>query len=455
MKLLIVDDEPLIHVSIEFSLKKLETGDIEIFHAYNGPQMFEQMAAVQPQLALVDIQLPGINGLQTIRQAKEQWPDTVYYVMSSYSEFEYAREALRLNVVEYLLKPLDPETLKKVIGQVRQWGAERDSKNRLQLESWLEGTLYSSRVCRPFPKGYTAMALLYTRDGKNPKADLPAFDGGVSIQLQTDSGTLCCLAARQQAPLESLRQMLTDTLPAAGTTLFLTDISENQSVLEAQIHLCLHAAPIRAFWGIQRVYGQSRLRSASEQEIEDARLWIRLGELLQGGDFSGYTGHIQKCGLALRKKTLSTRERGHLLRYLEAVTGGTIPPDSSVGEIEQFLTDAGNALLQNKNVDKLDLVLAYVAEHYCEDVSLATLAGAFDLTPNYLGGLLKNRVGVKYTDYLTALRLSKAKELLTLSNQSVRVIAEQVGYYSLSYFTKLFQEKEGCTPAEFRSRRKG
>ena len=82
---------------------------------------------------------------------------------------------------------------------------------------------------------------------------------------------------------------------------------------------------------------------------------------------------------------------------------------------------------------------------------MASLSERFGLTPNYLSTLFKKRLGVKFTDYLTGLRLDKAKKLLRTTRCPVRQIAGEVGYYSQSYFTKLFIDKVGCTPAEYRT----
>ena len=91
-------------------------------------------------------------------------------------------------------------------------------------------------------------------------------------------------------------------------------------------------------------------------------------------------------------------------------------------------------------------------QNFDQDISLATLSDQFDLTPNYLSSLLKKRLGVRFTDYLIRLRLERAKELLRTTQRPVRQVAEAVGYYSLSYFTKLFIDKVGCSPAEYRNR---
>ena len=105
-----------------------------------------------------------------------------------------------------------------------------------------------------------------------------------------------------------------------------------------------------------------------------------------------------------------------------------------------------------KSPDKLDAVLEYVNDHYAANISLEDIAQKFNLTPNYLSTLFKRKFGVKFTDYLTDLRLNRAKQLLAGSTLSVRAISEQVGYFSQSHFNKVFQKKENCSPLEYRSR---
>ena len=108
MNILIADDEPLIHVSIQYTIQALNRPDVTVFNAANGREMLAEMQRAPVDLALVDIRMPGMSGLEAIQQAKAHWPDTDYYIMSGYSEFEYARQAVHLGVAEYLLKPLPP-----------------------------------------------------------------------------------------------------------------------------------------------------------------------------------------------------------------------------------------------------------------------------------------------------------------------------------------------------------
>ncbi|MCC8126634.1 MAG: AraC family transcriptional regulator [Clostridiales bacterium] len=98
----------------------------------------------------------------------------------------------------------------------------------------------------------------------------------------------------------------------------------------------------------------------------------------------------------------------------------------------------------------MEQILCYIREHFSQDISLTEIADRYDLTPNHLGTQLKLRLGMRFTDYLTELRIARAKELLADSSLPIKEITLQVGYYSQSYFTRIFSQKTGSTPAEFR-----
>lgn len=455
MNILIVDDEPLIHASIEYELRMLNMGPVEIFHASSGEEMLTRMGEREMDLALVDVQLKGITGLEAIQQAKERWPDTTYYIMSGFSEFSYAQDAVRLRVTEYLLKPLEPEVLKKILVINQQKKELQRNQMASLLRGWLEGALHRHDVSNIFPAGYYGMILLQTWDLKGGAPCLPAQTSLEGARIPCDEGALTLLISRDREKLNTHRRELLGYSCVPGETLFLSRVERSAQALYEQLHGCLGQASVRVYNGLQRVYEYGRLPNLPDREKRNCDTWIGLAEAYRNGVFSDYSGRIPKAMAAFRGAKCSRMDSDHLREFLHTAMG-IIPEDTMDSEsLQKSLTTMGNHILQNKSVDKVELVLHYVGLHYCEELSLAELAQRFDLTPNYLGTLLKNRAGMKFTDYLAYLRLSRAKELLSTTRRSVREIAEEVGYYSLSYFSKLFQEKEGCTPAEFRNKRAG
>ncbi|QJD85014.1 response regulator transcription factor [Cohnella herbarum] len=125
----------------------------------------------------------------------------------------------------------------------------------------------------------------------------------------------------------------------------------------------------------------------------------------------------------------------------------------------QFLNDLGSYLIRNgkrEQDERTDRMIQklnrYIAEHLDEDLSLTVLADAVYLNPSYLSNLYKISTGRNISDYITELRVDRAKSLLAESHAKVQEIAVAVGFDTAGYFTRFFKKHVGVTPQEFRSR---
>lgn len=92
----------------------------------------------------------------------------------------------------------------------------------------------------------------------------------------------------------------------------------------------------------------------------------------------------------------------------------------------------------------------YIMSHFERDISLTKVAEHVDMNPNYLSSLFRQETGYTFINYLTLLRLTKAKALLKNTNKSITQIAQQVGYLDSKHFYKVFKKWENKTPLEFR-----
>ncbi|MGG1674918.1 response regulator [Neobacillus sp. NRS-1170] len=109
--ILVVDDEPRTRQGLKKTLDTWANGNYQIFTASNGEEAMDLMQKQKVHILITDIRMPEITGLQLLKIAKEQNIYPVIIVISAYSEFEYAQEALRLGVINYLLKPISKKAL--------------------------------------------------------------------------------------------------------------------------------------------------------------------------------------------------------------------------------------------------------------------------------------------------------------------------------------------------------
>ena len=97
----------------------------------------------------------------------------------------------------------------------------------------------------------------------------------------------------------------------------------------------------------------------------------------------------------------------------------------------------------------------YLEQHFHEDLSLKEVAAQVCLSPSYLSTLLKQYTGFNYTEYLTQIRIEKAKTLLKETDAKIYEISEQLGYQNVQYFNRIFKKCTGMTPLEFKNSIKG
>ncbi len=91
----------------------------------------------------------------------------------------------------------------------------------------------------------------------------------------------------------------------------------------------------------------------------------------------------------------------------------------------------------------------YLEQHYCEDISLEDVAEQVNISPQYFSKLIKKTTGFNFIDWLSMLRVKKAKELLTNSNLTVKEVCFMVGYKDPNYFSRIFKKRIGITPSEY------
>ena len=108
LKLMVVDDENIVIESIKYIVEKNFDSVVVVETARSGREAIEKAEAVKPDLIFMDIRMPGINGIDAIREIKAVYPQVEFVIISACEQFEYAKEAVNLGAVEYLLKPLKP-----------------------------------------------------------------------------------------------------------------------------------------------------------------------------------------------------------------------------------------------------------------------------------------------------------------------------------------------------------
>ncbi|MGN0779035.1 MAG: response regulator [Aristaeellaceae bacterium] len=115
---IIVDDEKWVIKSLKATLKGLEDVDFTA-EFYDGLSAYAYLRDSRPDLAFVDVRLPGMGGLELLRRAKEEKLPTLFIVISGYADFAYAQSAMLYNALGYCVKPFSREELTRVVDKAR------------------------------------------------------------------------------------------------------------------------------------------------------------------------------------------------------------------------------------------------------------------------------------------------------------------------------------------------
>lgn len=223
--LLIVDDEEIEREGmaqfIPWDTYKMKV----VGTARNGAEGLEKIAKYKPDLAIVDIKMPVMNGIEMIRKAKEQYPDMTFVVLSGYGDYEFTSQAMELGVRHYILKPCDEgkmiPVLNKAIAELEETRAQNARSEKVEAEA---------RLLKPYAREQLFRDLLQGRA-------LPQGSGTRQLldELGGEERSVLLLDFRLKCGFDSLERyvignMLGDLLPD-GTLLMTTGIDRDVLVL--------------------------------------------------------------------------------------------------------------------------------------------------------------------------------------------------------------------------------
>lgn len=456
MNILITDDEPLIHLSIEKLIKTcFETACV--FHAYTGHEMLILLETHNFLLAFVDIKMPGLSGLDAIEAARKTAPQTKYYIMSGFDEFEYAKQAIKLKVEDYLLKPLDKKTIQETIHSALQLDISRRRECKTVFRNWLESTLNHRESSLGKYENYYCSLLLITADHPDfPKETLldlmlPYTDNCVSAFAGDHIVFLCF--AKDISILRNIQQQLCSHPKQNGLTLFSSSILHSQEQLKQTLFQLLDYSCLRIIAGIETFYFLKPLTEYPPEFMPFCRCLLDWQKAFREKNYTRFANSCELiCGL-LQTSKIWEDHKNQVNTFIRC----TLDPSSSLPEnfsdLKKYFYDhAAKLLTTSPGQTLVHSIAEYLQTHFRNDISIAALSDHFGVSSSYISSLLKQELGIRYNDYITQLRLNYAKELLASTKQSIKEISSACGYYSQSHFTRLFTDHEHCTPTEYRKK---
>lgn len=392
-RMLIADDEPKIRKRIAALLDWPKLGIEVAGMAEDGRQALEMIANSSFDLCVIDISMPRMNGIDLIEGIRKTSPNMLCIIVSGYDEFTYAQHSIRLNVFDYLLKPLNAAALQKT------------------MESAVE-----------------------TLDARKQAA----------LSLEK---TLA-LVRKHIVPLRQsfLRELIYGVLSEEeicdhAETLGLHD-DGNYGILFIAVDPLLTSSFPQEYASLQPLNLVARDELLSDMGEEVVAVFDKFENLiiltLNGGD-----EETLSCAVKRSEEIMCA-----LGRKIAAVEAKTV---LRLSRTNSLYTD----WIERREHMKTPIlweIARYVDLHYDEpDLSLSRLAEEFHVSSGYIGRAFRQLTGKTFIDYLIHVRIRSALRLLDRTDLKIYEIAEKTGYSTQHYFCTAFKQVLGVSPSDYRA----
>lgn len=522
IRVLIVDDDVHCAEGVKYSIdwETLEIGGV--YTAYSMKQAQKILLHEEIHIILCDVEMPKGSGLELLQWIKEQGMKPVSILLTSYASFRYAKEAVKLGCMDYLLKPATGDDLTNVLKKAVICVKENREKDKYtQLAGYWNDNekerirrFWKEILSQDIPMDSTAISRQAEKEhlafdsqnrylpvifkvmrekkiqGQRRWADQLAEElenHSFSIHEQNivaSGGSRVLVIIEEKGGYDVswktmvhncrkivLRYEKTNNIFVAC---YIGKFMESGSLAPQYRRLCeLDADNVAEYTGVYILGEES---PSITYRCPDIEKWIRFyregkyddsyREIMEYVDQLVYDRQVnrevlehllqdlmQAFYIVLGEKEI----QAHLLFQGEEATELYQNAVCSVRNFKKWMEHINTktavyvklAANTNSVVSKIEI---YIKQHLGEELSRTNLAKHVFLSPDYLSRIFRQEKGISLSEYITDERMKKAKQLLCETNTSVGDIAYQVGYSNLTYFIRVFRERNHMTPVQYRDR---
>jgi two-component system response regulator YesN len=533
-KVLIADDDILFRIGLRMMIDWEGNGWEIIGEASNGVQAMEAVKSLTPDLLIVDMKMPHMDGAEVLQQLREQNANVKIIVLSSYDDYSYMRTALTKGAHDYLLKSeLSRELLVSALDKARQAILEEEQRNKeySRLKHQAEHSQYiayesffKSMIRRENPGRQEIMAEIKRYDialhdpcfsvavfSCDPSfLDDPSYgpekSEAILLSLFTIiQGTLrelphafvfrhefpgCFVAVvnhrGDDVVIDKMEKLAAKAIEAAK---LYTHVKMTAGIGGASAALAeLHGEYARAMEALKhRLLSDDAVINGRKLPAEDGQLrdYLKefqtlyddlLDELTKGSPESGETELLRLLEWIRERKSMRlliafcnelaswyNKELGHA--HMDGLTTGSpaylhAEELLSCGSYRQlasrFMARYGELRqaaipIRFKNLSlEIRKAAEYIHLHCDRDISLSEVASSVGMSKSHFSVVFREQTGINFVEYVTHVRVELAKRLLRNMNLKIYEVALKAGFDNERYFSRVFRNKVGLTPTEYR-----
>ncbi|MBU5351161.1 response regulator [Paenibacillus barcinonensis] len=510
-KVVIVDDEIAIRENIRNSVDWEKEGFHYCGDAPDGEMALPLIEECAPDILITDIKMPFMDGLELTSIIRAQKPQIKIIIMSGHDEFRYAQEAIRLGVTEYCLKPVSAAELLQILHQVSQKMDEEEQRmmslamTKEKLLADLCGGLIGTsdaidsakKLSLPLSARFYAIAIVDIRlhdESQHSEQVLNKILHVLETACSVHAELLAYIRSRTELVLllksnskdsintclEALRGHTRLELEQQFNCSIILGIGSMQERLQG-IHISYLEADEDKY--ITRLTLQNKASLRGIQLHEKMNIFLdrrQFLEFLKLGSPQLRDSFVREFASPLKSVDWHTSTYGFYLlndltlesfRMANQLFRMGADADENIRSLQQMIESIESwehckqylctlldqlwqrrAASSGKYSDVIDQVKSYVSQQYNNDqVSLKTISAHVRISSSHLSKIFSQETGQTITEYLTQVRINKAKELLKTTSNKTFEVAYKVGYNDPHYFSNIFKKTTGCTPKEFRS----
>lgn len=469
-KVFVVDDEELVIKSLIASVNWGKYGFIIEGYALSGYEAFEHIKSLKPDIVFTDIRMPGMSGLELIKNLKEILCEAIFIVVSGYAEFAYAQKAINYGALGYCLKPFDeaeissylkraiillqntkPTDEMEIIELIDEDSEASGIKVKIELEK--HNILLS-------PHGiYIVMTI-----GKT-KLNIPSLQSNLMIKIGYEKYVYFI----QDSGLAVLQNTINSYKGEGIKGIGITDrITHTKQIKEA-----INIAEMRAYHYFTVAHSDVLIL----EDIENKRtndMIQRLDEAIDSNDIPKISALLEETKGYFLNRQLNIKQAlilyNHVISFLarkgielyeeyidsyDKLTKSFSHVEEMIRKLKELIEnrvheDCGITVLPTSNRTFREL-LKYVDDNFCNDISIDNISKEFYINASYVGQLFKKELGITFTEYLTQSRMNYAHSLITKTDLGLSTIAEKVGYKDYFYFSRIFKKINGQVPSHYRA----
>ena len=502
-KIMFVDDEEQNLLLMEKIVDWEELGFRVCGIALDGTEGIQVFEETRPDVVFVDIRMEEMDGLTLIEKLKENYKDVIFVIVTAYDEFSYAQKAITLGVKNYLLKPIARKEMIPMMEEIRE---ELDAETRMkqkeeflnheyaanvfqkafetleksylehkelselpEIDQIMEGKTYwyfelvsstdtveeLKKIIREWNVDYLIQGYdsVYGVLAEENRGDiLEAFGTLAAHNLKRkyilfDNGSfangkeLCAVYDEDYARHKNYYYLET-TGKCSGEEKEAADVQKQEktelSGTETAVHELIYNGSDKEIQALVKNYMQlAKERKIVPDEVADQMIeWLiliksQLTKLYQDRAF-----------MVLRHQNVWDLHRIRTAKKLEETMAQQLADTAQA--VRDILENKGNYSLMGKTTD-------YIWKNFSNpEFSATEVADEVHLSRNYFLKMFKEKMGIAFGDYVTNIRMEKAKKLLKHTEDTVYTISRSVGYESQYHFSRKFKAMYGISPNEYR-----